>query len=82
MFMERNLWEEGSIVYECYFNKKKLIKVLHSLGISNWKWFIYKPQAEDTELMMREFDKRGWHYKEIACEFQKKRRHGYYVKKF
>ena len=37
MFMELVTWVEGSDVYQCWFNKKKLIKVLNSLGISDWK---------------------------------------------
>ena len=39
MFMELVTWVEGSDVYQCWFNKKKFIKILNSLGISDWKFF-------------------------------------------
>ena len=49
MFMELVTWVEGSDVYQCWFNKKKLIKVLNSLGISDWKEFLYNYQADDSD---------------------------------
>ena len=52
------------------FNKKRLIRVLASLGISDWKAFLYNYQADDTQLMMDEFDKRGWNYKKVSIPFQ------------
>ena len=70
MFMELVTWVEGSDVYQCWFNKKKLIKVLNSLGISDWKAFLYNYQADETQLMMDEFDKRGWNYKKVSIPFQ------------
>ena len=51
------------------FNKKRLIRVLASLGISDWKAFLYNYQADDTQLMMDEFDKRGWNYKKVSIPF-------------
>lgn len=50
MFMELVTWVEGSDVYQCWFNKKKFIKILNSLGISDWKSFLYNYTANDTQL--------------------------------
>ena len=69
MFMELVTSEEGSNVYQCWFNKKKLIKVLNSLGISNWKQFLYNYNADDTEMIMNEFEKRGWKFKKETLLF-------------
>ena len=69
MFMELVTWEEGSKVYQCWFNKKKLIKVLNSLGISNWKQFLYNYNADDTEMIMNEFEKHGWKFKKETLLF-------------
>ena len=69
MFMELVTWVEGSDVYQCWFNKKKLIKVLNSLGISNWKQFLYNYNADDTEMIMNEFEKRGWKFKNETLLF-------------
>lgn len=69
MFMELVTWVEGSDVYQCWFNKKKLIKVLNSLGISNWKQFLYNYNADDTEMIMNEFEKRGWKFKKETLLF-------------
>ena len=49
--------------------KKKFIKILNSLGISDWKSFLYNYTANDTQLMMDEFEKRGWRYKKITILF-------------
>ena len=70
MFMELVTWVEGSDVYQCWFNKKKFIKILNQLGISDWKFFLYNYTADDTQLMMDEFEKRGWQYKKINILFQ------------
>lgn len=69
MFMELVTWVEGSDVYQCWFNKKKLIKILNSLGISNWKQFLYNYNADDTEMIMNEFEKRGWKFKKETLLF-------------
>ena len=69
MFMELVTWVEGSDVYQCWFNKKKFIKILNSLGISDWKFFLYNYTTDDTQLMMDEFEKRGWQYKKINILF-------------
>ena len=69
MFMELVTQEEGSNVYQCWFNKKKLIKVLNSLGISNWKQFLYNYNADDKEMIMNEFEKRGWKFKKETLLF-------------
>lgn len=66
MFMELVTWEEGSNVYQCWFNKKKLIKVLNSLGISDWKDFLRNEYTSDDTLeIMSYFDEHGWRYKKI-----------------
>ena len=66
MFMELVTWVEGSDVYQCWFNKKKLIKVLNSLGISDWKDFLRNEYTSDDTLeIMSYFDEHGWRYKKI-----------------
>lgn len=52
---------------ECWgkaiFNKKRLIKASHILGVNNWKKF-YKEEycTDDVVSLMEEFDLHGWSY--------------------
>ena len=70
MFMEFATGVEGSTAYLCYFNKKRLIKILHSWGINDFRDFLKNYIWYDTDAMMCEFEDRGWSYKKVACEFQ------------
>lgn len=70
MFMEFATGVEGSTAYLCYFNKKRLIKILHSWGINDFREFLKNYIWYDTDAMMCEFEDRGWSYKKVACEFQ------------
>lgn len=70
MFMEFATGVEGSTAYLCYFNKKRLIKILHSWGINDFREFLKNYIWDDTDAMMCEFEERGWSYKKVACEFQ------------
>ena len=52
------------ITVACHFNKKRLIKALTSLGISNWKKFLKEDyNSDDTECVISIFDDHGWKYK-------------------
>lgn len=70
MYMEFATGVEGSTAYLCYFNKKRLIKILHSWGINDFRGFLKNYIWDDTDAMMCEFEDRGWSYKKVACEFQ------------
>ena len=70
MYMEFATGIEGSTAYLCYFNKKRLIKILHSWGINDFRGFLKNYIWYDTDAMMCEFEDRGWSYKKVACEFQ------------
>lgn len=70
MFMEFATGEEGSTAYHCYFPKKRLIKVLHEVyGINDFRGFLQNYLWDDTEYIMGEFERRGWHYKKIPVAF-------------
>lgn len=69
MFMDFATGSEGSEAYECWFNKKRLIKVLHSWGINDFREFLKNYIWDDTEAIMQEFEARGWKYKKIAVDF-------------
>lgn len=48
------------------FNKKRLIKVLASYGITDWKGFLKSEYtSDDTEQVIAEFDANGWKYKKL-----------------
>lgn len=53
-----------------FHNKKRLIKILHSWGINDFREFLKNYIWYDTDAMMCEFEDRGWSYKKVACEFQ------------
>lgn len=69
MFMDFATGSEGGEAYECWFNKKRLIKVLHSWGINDFREFLKNYIWDDTEAIMQEFEARGWKYKKIAVDF-------------
>lgn len=69
MFMEFATGVEGSTAYQCYFNKKRLIKILHGWGINDFREFLWSHTWDDTEAVMNEFDEHGWNYKKVACDF-------------
>lgn len=55
-------------MYEVYFNKKRLLKALNYLGISNWKEFLKNEYTSaDTLEVMDYFDEHGWNYKKILA---------------
>lgn len=55
-------------MYEIHFNKKRLIKAMNYLGISNWKEFLQNEYtSDDTQEIMSYFDEHGWHYKKIPA---------------
>ena len=70
MYMEFATGIEGSTAYQCYFNKKRLIKILHGWGINDFRGFLWSHTWGDTEAVMNEFDEHGWNYKKVACDFQ------------
>ncbi len=48
------------------FNKKRLIKVLAGLGISNWKEFLKSEYtSDDTEQVIEAFELNGWNYRKL-----------------
>ena len=69
MFMDFATGSEGSKAYECWFNKKRLIKVLHSWGINDFREFLKNYIWDDTEAIMQEFEDPGWKYKKIVVDF-------------
>lgn len=82
MFMEFATGVEGSTAYLCYFNKKRLIKILHSWGINDFREFLKNYIWDDTDAMMCEFEDRGWSYKKVACEFQSEKYQSEYIDLF
>ena len=55
-------------MYEIHFNKKRLIKAMDHLGISDWKNFLRNEYtSEDTVEIMSYFDEHGWSYKKTLA---------------
>ena len=55
-------------MFSVYFNKKRLIKAIQSLGVSNWKQFLREEYvSDDTQEIMNYFDEHGWSYKKILA---------------
>ena len=73
MYMEFATGVEGSTAYLCYFNKKRLIKILHSWGINDFRGFLKNYIWDDTDAMMCEFEDRGWSYKKETIPFQERK---------
>ena len=47
-------------MFNVYFNKKRLVKAMNYLGISNWKEFLQNEYAsDDTQEIMSYFDEHG-----------------------
>lgn len=64
--MRMYIYEDGYLV-AYLFNKKRLIKVLNTWGISNWKEFLKKDYtSDDTEQMVFAFADNNWKYKKIV----------------
>lgn len=58
-------------MYEIHFNKKRLIKAMKHLGISDWKDFLRNEYTSDDTLeIMSYFDEHGWRYKKILVQFR------------
>ncbi|MCC4485309.1 hypothetical protein [Limosilactobacillus reuteri] len=55
-------------MFNVYFNKKRLIKAMNHLGISDWKEFLQNEYTtDDTWEIMSYFDEHGWRYKKIPA---------------
>lgn len=55
-------------MFNIYFNKKRLIKAMNHLGISDWKEFLQNEYTtDDTQEIMSYFDEHGWRYKKIPA---------------
>lgn len=55
-------------MFNVYFNKKRLIKAIQSLGVSDWKQFLRDEYiSDDTQEIMNYFDEHGWNYKKILA---------------
>lgn len=55
-------------MFKIYFNKKRLIKAMDYLGISDWKEFLKNEYtSDDTQEIMNYFDDNGWHYKKVLA---------------
>lgn len=63
--MKMYMYNNGELV-AYLFSKKRFIKVLNSLGISNWKKFLKTYNSDDTEQIVFAFADRNWKYKKIV----------------
>lgn len=57
-------------MFDVYFNKKRLIKAINHLGISDWKGFLQNEYtSDDVWEIIGYFDEHGWQYKKIPAQF-------------
>ena len=55
-------------VFSPIMDKKRLIKAMNHLGISDWKEFLQNEYTtDDTWEIMSYFDEHGWRYKKIPA---------------